>query len=372
MTAARARVASSRARRWADLGLPGPSIAYTREGIKGGDFTEQRVVVSQEIPMPFALTARSKGLSEGVQAATAESDLLRAQITEAVKTAYLEVLHARSTLALRGRAVELSTALMRAVSSRIAAGEAAELDLLKAQLQDAEARDLLDAAERTYLMSRYGLFRSMGLSPDDQRYSVVFIDSLRFRDVPVDQDSVLAGLDGQPEVRLAAAHERALTHFATAASFDSWPGVFVSFRPQDFTGRYRDQAVEFGVRVPLADWLGGRASKRRADAERLAGAQERESVILELKKDVEQRWHSYDISRRTILRYQLTLRGRAEELVRLTREGYVLGEFDLLALLDAQRTYVASEVRYLDALRAYHLDLIRLERYAGRELEQFD
>lgn len=373
MSAVQSRIAAAQARRWTDLELPGPAISYAREGIgSSAGFTEQRVVVSQEIPMPPAISARSRSLGAGVDAVRAEQDLLRAEITETVKVAYLAVLHARSVLALRGRATELSNDLLRAVRTRIEAGEAAQLDLLKAQLQEAESRDLLDSAERTYHFARYDLFRSMGLAPDDQRYSVVFVDSLRFVDVTVDQDSVLADLNGQPEVRLAAAHERVLAFRSQAATYDAWPGLFVSYWPQDFGEGYRDHAIEVGMRIPLGDWLGGGASRRKAEAERRAGAQERESVLLELKKDVEQRWHSYDISRRTIQRYQRTLRGRADELVRLTREGYLLGEFDLLALLDAQRTFVASEVRYLDALRAYHLDLIRLERYAGRELERFD
>lgn len=373
MLAAGARIDAARARRWTDLGVPGPSVSYAREGI-GSDpgFTEQRVVLSQEIPMPLGVSARSKALAAGVEAAVVERELLAAQITEAVKTAYLDVLHSRATLALRGRAVELSAALLRAVRTRIEAGEAAELDLLKAQLQDAEARDLLDLAERAYHFARYGLFRSMGLPPDDQRYSVVFVDSLSFVDVPVDQEAVLADLGKQPEVRLADAHARILGHEARGARFAAWPNLFVSWWPQDFGEGYRDRAFEAGLRVPITDWLGGGAARRRADAELRAGDQERESVLLELKKDVEQRWHSYDISRRTIQRYQQSLRGKADDLVRLTREGYLLGEFDLLALLDAQRTFVASEVRYLDALRAYHLDLIRLERYAGRELERFE
>ncbi|RMF54048.1 MAG: hypothetical protein D6746_14915 [Bacteroidetes bacterium] len=59
---------------------------------------------------------------------------------------------------------------------------------------------------------------------------------------------------------------------------------------------------------------------------------------------------------------------RAATLLALTREGYRLGEIDLLTLLDTQRTYLDSQLRFYQALRDYYLDVIELERYLERDL----
>ena len=62
------------------------------------------------------------------------------------------------------------------------------------------------------------------------------------------------------------------------------------------------------------------------------------------------------------------MRARAQELLARTREGYQVGEINLLALLDTQRTYLASELRYYNALRDYYLHLIELEQFLGDEV----
>jgi cobalt-zinc-cadmium efflux system outer membrane protein len=47
---------------------------------------------------------------------------------------------------------------------------------------------------------------------------------------------------------------------------------------------------------------------------------------------------------------------------------YQLGEIDMLNLLNAQQTFLASEQRYLSALRDYYLQLIALEIYLDEDL----
>ncbi len=91
-------------------------------------------------------------------------------------------------------------------------------------------------------------------------------------------------------------------------------------------------------------------------------------MYLDLKRKVEQAWHSYETSKATISRYNNEVRTRAQELLARTQEGYQVGEINLLTLLDTQRTYLASELRFYNALRDYYIYLIDLEQFIGEEL----
>jgi outer membrane protein, heavy metal efflux system len=61
---------------------------------------------------------------------------------------------------------------------------------------------------------------------------------------------------------------------------------------------------------------------------------------------------------------------RARSVFDLTQEGYRLGKFGYLDVLDAQRALFDVQMQYLEALRAYHLALADVERLAGAPLPE--
>jgi outer membrane protein, heavy metal efflux system len=58
----------------------------------------------------------------------------------------------------------------------------------------------------------------------------------------------------------------------------------------------------------------------------------------------------------------------AQEAFQATQEGYRLGKFGLLDVLDVQRTFFETRGRYLEALATYHKAVADLERLSGEEL----
>jgi cobalt-zinc-cadmium efflux system outer membrane protein len=58
----------------------------------------------------------------------------------------------------------------------------------------------------------------------------------------------------------------------------------------------------------------------------------------------------------------------AQEAFQATQDGYRLGKFGLLDVLDVQRTLFETRSRYLEALATYHKAVADLERLSGAEL----
>jgi cobalt-zinc-cadmium efflux system outer membrane protein len=366
----RAQLEARRADRRASIGLEAPTLAFGREGIptSGDAFTEQRWVVEQALDLPMATYWRRQRLGAEIEVLALRLEAARQTLRGRVKTAYAEVLYAQEMVHLGAQGVMLGESLLAAVMEQVAAGAAAELDALKVELQLADARGALEERLRLHNEARYTLYHAIGLDPDAQAYGVVFPDTLVYRETAVGQEEVLSRLAGLPEI---AGADRA----ALAASWRvremrnvALPRLRLSYWPQDFGGGYRFRAFEVGVSVPL--WFAfserGAVLRARAEAEetRWSGVELR----LDIKRDIERAWHGYQSSKQTIQRYATTVRALAEDVLARTREGYRLGQLDLLSLLDTQRTYLSAQVRYYEALRTYYVHLIQLERYLGRDL----
>ena len=87
-----------------------------------------------------------------------------------------------------------------------------------------------------------------------------------------------------------------------------------------------------------------------------------------MKKQIENAWHGYEVSRSTIKRYGETILSKAEKLQALTLSAYRLGEVDLLNLINAQQIYLNSRQRYLSSLRDFYIQLVELEKFLDKDL----
>lgn len=367
----RARVARTQAAWWTGLGLAPPEVTYFREGIPegaGDGFAEQRWTLTQRIDFPLTTYYRLQryGAEEG--AAALDLAAVQARLRGDVKKAYTDLLYAQELVHLRQEEVALGRQLVDAAAVRVEVGEASELEAIKAEIGLAEAQSGLAAAQQQFQNARYHLFRVVGLDPEAQRYEVDFPDTLAYVDAAIDQTAVMARIDRQPALRGAARQLDAARSGVRQARSALLPDLAFDLYAQDYGTGFDQRGFQIGLSVPLwfAADLRGRVRAARADVQ--AQAWRHEAVALDLKQEAERAWHGYETSKETIDRYRTAVQARADELLQRTVEGYRLGEIDLLTLLDTQRTYLASQQRYYDALRTYYHHLIDLERFLDADL----
>jgi cobalt-zinc-cadmium efflux system outer membrane protein len=359
---------------WSGWGLESPRVSYMEEGIPDGQelglpgFLERRWSVSQQVASPLASYYGLKRTSAEQGALGLALDAQGATLRAAVKRSYVELVYAREILHLREQEVELARDLDEAVRTRLEVGEAAEIDVMKAELQVAEAESNHAEATRQFQNTRYGLFNVVGLDPEEQRYEVAFPDTLVYVPVEITEDAVLAGIESAPDLLAAEGRVRAASMGVSAAWWSAFPSLQLQFFTQDLGTGFDFHGFQVGFSVPLWFPLNERGAVQQARAEERRRQWQQQETLLALKQQLEQTWHGYETSLAVIRRYSEDVNARADELLELTREGYLLGELDLLTLLDTQRTYLASRKRYWDALRGYYLHLIDLERFVGREI----
>src|SRR5712692_7445255 len=206
------------------------------------DFTEADLEVSQEVPWPGTLGARSGVLRAAAAGARAEELTLRRELTATMAAAYYRLRYAVTALESEHRQRELLEAAVQLSTTRYATGTAPQSDPLQAKL----ARDRLQSeefgleSERTAALAAVNALRSR--APVDS-VSVTPLDIVAVRaaaaSLPPGDSLLVAALVAHP--RLAA--RQAAVEQATRAIQVERLGARPDFT---ITARYGLRPVAFG------------------------------------------------------------------------------------------------------------------------------
>ncbi len=354
-----------------ETGISAPEISYFKEGISSGPgdgFDEKRLTISQEIDFPLTTSYRLKALSEEVKSIKFQIKSRENEIKAEVKGYYVEVLYALYLRKSMQNQLKLTQELYNAVYTKFETGMGNGIDLANAELRLEEAKNDLDQTEWTLHKARYGLFYTIGLPVEDQKYSIEFSDTLQTVDIEISQIMTLTTQDKQPDF-LATEHQmKAANFYIKEAKSNILPDIRLNLYKQNYGTGYNFNGFEVGLRIPI--WypleLKGKISTAQARKDEIHWKQQ--EIRLNTKKQIEYAWHNYSVSRSIVNRYNKTMKEKAAHLQSMTLKAYQLGEIDLLNLLNARQIYLAGEQRYLAALRDYYLQLVALEKYLEEEL----
>ncbi len=349
-------------------GIESPELFYFKEGINGNSFSEKRYGISQSMQFPLTGYYQNRRAKSDVQRVEKlyEAELIR--LRAEVKKAYTELAFSIKKIGLIERRMGLARELREIAQARLEVGESTELDLIQADIQYTQAQNDFREAEQMKNEARYALFRVIGLDPEQQKYGVSFPDTLSYFDADISQKNVLQGLEEIPEIQSFQKNVESANRGVKVAKSNYLPDLRADYYRQDFGSGFEFDGFEIGVSVPL--WFGLNQSNRVKQAKAVQRQAEWtvSEATLKVKERAENAWHRYETSRNTIISYREVIQSRATNLLELTREGYRLGELELLRVLEAQRTFLSAEEKYYQSLRNYYLQLIELERYLPNEL----
>lgn len=352
-------------------GIYSPEISYMKEGINNKDadpFQEQRLSISQSVDFPLTTAYRIKAIREEEKAIQFSIQEAERIVKTGVKSRYIDVIYALYLQKLRDQQQKLSKELYNAVYTQFETGMGNGMDLTKAELQVAESENDIDDARRQLHQARYSLFNLMGLLPENQKYTIEFMDTLQSNEVEISQITALSVLTDQPSYKSSVRELEAANYYLKEAKSNILPDLRFNLYKQDYGTGYNFNGFEIGMSFPI--WYPleqrGRIMMNRARQEEIQWRQQQ--IRSGVKEQIEHAWHSYEVSRSTINRYDQTIRSKAEKLQSLTLSAYRLGEVDLLNLINAQQIYLNSQQRYLSALRDFYIQLVELERFLDLEL----
>jgi outer membrane protein TolC len=339
------------------------------------DFTEADIELSQEIPWPGRLGARSGVARAGAAGARADEAAVRRELTTAMAAAYYRLGYAVTALETLRHQRDLLEAAVQLSATRYATGAAPQSDPLQAKL----ARDRLRSEEFALESERVAALAAVNAlrnrAPGDS-VPVTPIDPAALRAMAAPQpaaDALVAqALETHPRLAARRSALDAATRTIHVERLGARPDFTLTlrygYRPRAFNVNFPDFFSAFvGVRLPI--WA-SRKQNRLADAARAdsagaaAGLHDAE---LQLSRAVTEA-----AARVTASRQRLALlvdgvlpnaRGTVESVLR----SYQVGRAEFLTLLSVEDARYRAELEAVAVAADYQAQLVMLRQLTAGE-----
>ena len=361
------RVDADAARLQGREGVPNPALSVDIEDIagsgaaKGVEAMQVTTALSQDIPLGGRVGALRR-LNQTRQSVSAmDRQIAEQSLIADVALAYLRVLTEQRRLANAEEMMSLADETVQSISFQVEAGRATEIEVDKAAVVLSLAK--LDKARirRELTIAKQRLATECG---DREPIFDIAVGTLDHIAPLPDREALLDRIDRHPSLLSRTAklrYEQAILNLEKA---NRVPDLSVSLGYR-WLNASKDSALVAAVSVPLpfADRNVGNIGAathevRRAEKE---GEQERNLLFRFIAASYERLAAQHE--RATVLTKEVYPKVLAT--YQAIAEGYRIGRFGYLDLLDAQRTLFEVKEQTLEALVAYHDMAILLNRTAA-------
>jgi len=288
----------------------------------------------------------------------------RIDVFTQVTRAFFDVLAAQETVALTERTMQAVGEVRQSVGARVAAGAVspieetrAEISLAAVRVESEQARSLLGAA-RGRLAATWGSSEATFLSALGDLGEVPSLPT---------RENLLARLADNPYLARWAAE---ISQRQAALAFERSKGVpdlevIAGYRR--FTDLGSNALVIGGsISLPIFDRNQGGIEEART---RLSKAHEqRRAAEARVAAALADAYGALTSAHTAVTSLQAAVLPGAQQTFEAINEGYRLGKFGYLDVLDAQRTFIGASGQYLRALADYHKAAVEVERLIGAPL----
>ena len=328
---------------WGDL--PGTSLAETTYSIR-------QVLEMGKRSARIRMAESEKGVL------LQESDTARLNLVADVKRGFINVLSARKKLELNRDGHRFAELLAAGVADRVSAGAVSRIEETRAKVVLAISSANLERSALELEAARRDLAAAMGESTPSFESLAGNLDE----DFTVPRaDNVAERIKANPDVARWVAERDHRNAVLEAERSMAIPNLTLAGGIKQFREN-SDTTFVLGFSVPLPLFSRNQGAIREALARRSKADTERRATELLLQSQVGQRQAALAAARReaTLLREE-ALSG-AQSAYDAVSEGYRLGKFRYLDVLDAGKTLVETRLRYLEAVTAFNLAKVALER----------
>src|SRR5437660_7291984 len=341
------------------------------------DFTEVDAELSQEIPWPGTLGARSGVMRAAAAGARAEESTVRRELTTAMAAAYYRLRYAVSALETLRHQRELLEAAVQLSMTRYATGAAPQSDPLQAKL----ARDRLRSEEFALGSERIAALAAVNAlrnrAPGDS-VPVTSIDAAALRAGAAPQppaDSLVAlALASHPRLAARRAAVDAATRTIQVERLGARPDFTLTlrygYRPRAFDFNFPDFFSAFlRLRVPIGAW---RKQNRPADAARAdstgaaAGLRDAE---LQLGREVTEAAARVQASHQRLALLVDGVLPNARGTVESVLRSYQVGRAEFLTLLSVEDARYRAELEAVAVAADYQAQLVMLRQLTAGETQ---
>jgi cobalt-zinc-cadmium efflux system outer membrane protein len=301
-------------------------------------------------------------------------DALRT-LTYQVKTAYVNVAQAQRALAFAREVQATQVKTLELFRVRLKAGDSNEGEVARVETQKLEADQAVDSAVGGLAQARFALAFLLGVRGPVPEFAVddaVLDFSLPRALATPDGDRLLrTAFEHRPDLLSQGFQATSAEAAITLAKRQVFPDIAVGAQyTQTGTGNVAvsPPSLMFTLSAPIPVFYQQQGEIRKADANYDTQSLGQAKITAQVASDVASALSAFRASRALVERMERALRPSAERALAITRVQFDKSAATLMDLLDAQRTYIATNVEYLQDLANYWTAVYQLEEAVGMEL----
>jgi len=296
-------------------------------------------------------------------------------LTALVKQQYVQTVLTRAALGFAREASATAAQTSDLVGLRFRAGDVSEADSARAETQKLEAERVVDAAEQALAASKASLAFLLGARDGSTAFDVDL--QLPHSHTPASlvsatpQSLLEEARQKRPDLAAASAQLASAEAALALARRQRIPDIaVVANYQQEGTGQEAIQppTATVGLSLPLPVFYRNRGEITKAEAAVQTQTVQRSKLDAQVASDVATAFASYQSAASRVQRMESGLLERARRARDLVEYQYKKGAASLLELLDAQRTFVATNAEYFQDVSDYWTALYQLEEAVGQEL----
>jgi outer membrane protein TolC len=331
--------------------------------------TQNMFMFSQTFPTGRKRELRFEAASQAVDAAEAQLETTKLDVTARIRGAFYELLRNRDELRLHDEQIELARQAVAAARIKYTVGRVPQQDVLKAQIAVTKLADHLAMFLQDGDLARVRLNTLMGRDPSTPLE--VAGEYAAPSTLPPFAELKQMALGHRPELKALEAGTRQLETRVRLAEKNYKPDVSVGagymLMPSGSANR-NGYMAELSFNLP---WL----NRPKHDSEILEAQSQvavqraelasQQAVILQ---EIQEAVIRANTSARLVEIYRDTLRPQAQATLRAASAAYQTDQTDFLNLIDSQNTALDVEYSYYRALAEFDNRVVDIERAIGTPL----
>ena len=363
--AARNAYEAARARARQAGALPDPEFEFEELPKLGssGDHGEHTIGVSQRVEFPLKWWHRRQAGRQHAEAARlAVLEMTKLDISLQAKQAYDRIALQKSLLQHARQDLDLAQNILRQAHIRFEAGDVPQLDVMRASVEVGRATNRRTAAQNDLSVAKTEL-NALLARPLQTPFALA--DSLIYQPVETHLDQLTAAaLKQRPDLAGTELQLKALQSQQAAATAAYWPDLNMGLALQQEHGGHGEDSwlLRFSMEIPLWAFSRQRGERAEAKAEVAKVSAERDVVRYQVLLETEHAYLDLKTAEEQVALFQDHILPEAERAFEVAGRSYDEGKLTYLELLEAQRTYIETQIEYSHALFEYRTATAALER----------
>src|SRR5580698_1106526 len=315
---------------------------------------------------------RQETAKEGTQIAQSQHEDLERNLVFNLRSVFIQTLQAKAGLALSRQELDYYDHIIDISRTRFKAGDLAQIDLDRIELQRVQYLSDLQTAEVNLRTSKIQLLQLLNERTPVDQFDVQapfdFADQLQ----PLETFRQIA-LDSRPDLRAALEsvqqantnHKLAVANGSTDPTFGAW----YTYNPS-FNNPYDNQTLGLNVSVPLRIFDRNQGEKQRTQLDIGRNQQLTDATRAQVFGDVDSAYAQVNSNLILLRPYKDRYLAQAARVRETVTYAYQHGGASLMDFLNAQSDYRNVQMTYLQLIGSYLTAASQLNLAVGREVIQ--